>query len=115
MPPAPAPAPSSAIGSSGFPALSFGAAGAAPPSTPFSFKPQALSFGTPAAASSAAAAPAAAAGDDDEDAMPLLEPEKAQKQKDPNEVFEKDPIKVFRLDKVRSSVCSRVCPRCACV
>jgi hypothetical protein len=31
--------------------------------------------------------------------MPLLEPEKAQKQKDPNEVFEKDPIRVYRLDK----------------
>lgn len=32
--------------------------------------------------------------------MPLLEPEKAQKQKDPNQVFEKDPVKVYKLDKV---------------
>jgi len=32
--------------------------------------------------------------------MPLLAPDKAVKQgKDPNEVFEKDPVRVYRLDK----------------
>lgn len=94
-------------------------------STPFSFKPQTLNFGNPAATPSAsnstfhslpafasathAAAPPAptepTAGEgegrgEEEDAMPLLAPDKAVKQgKDPNEVFEKDPVRVYRLDK----------------
>ncbi|EWM25542.1 Ran binding domain protein [Nannochloropsis gaditana] len=39
-------------------------------------------------------------GGEEEDAMPLLAPDKAVKQKkDPHEVFEKDPVRVYRLDK----------------
>ena len=92
-------------------------------STPFSFKPQTLSFGSPggappppASSSSFLASgfpsfppgpsqPSAGAGvgeggGEEEDAMPLLAPDKAVKQKkDPHEVFEKDPVRVYRLDK----------------